>query len=77
VGQVGKFGSTETTQPDKKELAQYKEMILALAQTHQHDLQALPKKRLEALGIGVLIWLLPSISLLAFGYLVAWVYSGF
>jgi hypothetical protein len=69
--------SLDLTQPDKQDLLGYKKMIGTLEVERQQNLQSVSNEQLKTLVTGFAVWLLPSMAMLLFGYLVAWVYRGF
>ncbi len=67
----------DTTKPDKQDLGQYKQDIASLAEKYEVKLGNLPLEHVKHAGLAFLIWLLPSLSVLALGYAVGWVIHGF
>jgi hypothetical protein len=63
--------------PDKKELAQYKEEILALEGKYEAALAMLPTNQGKYAAKALVWWLLPSAAVLLLGYALAWIQQGF
>jgi hypothetical protein len=63
--------------PKNKDLANYKEQILALEQQHEQKVKALPKEQLKTIGSALVVWIAPALALLALGQAIGWVRGGF
>ncbi len=67
----------DLTKPDKQDLGQYQKDIASLAEKYGRRLEKLPMEKAKHAGASFLVWLLPSLCVLALGYAVGWVISGF
>ncbi len=61
--------------PDKKDLARYKEEVSALAVKYEVKLRELPSEQRKHAAIAFIV--LPSLAVLLLGYAVAWIVRGF
>jgi hypothetical protein len=67
----------DLTKPGKQDLGPYQKDIAALAEKYERKLEILPAEQAKYAGIAFLLWLFPSLCVLALGYAVGWVIRGF
>ena len=67
----------DLTKPDKQNLGQYQKDIASLAAKYEKTLESLPVEQAKHAGLAFLVWLFPSLCVLALGYAVGWVIGGF